>query len=440
MDLNMAMKILGGEGANRLQRVLRSERGLTYGASADLETLKQSGDFMAETDTRSESTAESLRVVVDEFWRLRRERVNRAELEGAQDYLAGSFPLTIETPSAIALQVLNALFYELDLRDLQTFPDRVRAVTPGDIQRVAEEYLKPDRLSIVLVGDADKFTGQLRGAGFDKVERIPLAELDLSSPDLRRHARQLPQPAASRGPGPVPMPVVFRGRAQAGDDQAARALVQRAIDAIGGLQALRRVKTLRAKATTTVIGPSGPIKTETVTSIAYPERFRVEASLPTGRVVQVSVGGEAWLEDPSGVRDAPPPMRDDMRAVVQRDPIRLLLDAFDGRAKVGALPDVTSEEGRRLSAEITPPNGQPVTARFEVGSGRLVGLEWSAPGPAGRRSAIEERFSDYRAVNGVQIAFGGEVRRDGVVVTERAVAQVEINVALDPAIFAKPSR
>ena len=47
MALDLAIKILGGEGANRLHRVLRSERGLTYGASADFNALKQSGDIVA---------------------------------------------------------------------------------------------------------------------------------------------------------------------------------------------------------------------------------------------------------------------------------------------------------------------------------------------------------------------------------------------------------
>ena len=53
---DLAVKILGGEGANRLHRVLRSERGLTYGAEADTEAMKQAGDFVAETDTRTETT------------------------------------------------------------------------------------------------------------------------------------------------------------------------------------------------------------------------------------------------------------------------------------------------------------------------------------------------------------------------------------------------
>ena len=53
MAWDLAVKILGGEGANRLHRVLRSERGLTYGAEADTEARKQAGDFVAQTDTRT---------------------------------------------------------------------------------------------------------------------------------------------------------------------------------------------------------------------------------------------------------------------------------------------------------------------------------------------------------------------------------------------------
>lgn len=186
MALNLAMRILGGEGGNRLHRVLRSERGLTYGASAELHALKDTGDIVADTDTRSETTGETLRLLVDEISRLQRQRVHPRELSEAQAYITGSFPLTIETPGAIARQVINAVFFGLDLQELETYRARVNAVEVDDVQRVSQRYLQPDRLSIVLVGDASKFMKELTSLGFDQVERITLDELDLSSPDLRR--------------------------------------------------------------------------------------------------------------------------------------------------------------------------------------------------------------------------------------------------------------
>src|ERR1700674_3347184 len=92
MAIDEAIRILGGEGSNRLYHVLRSERSLTYSASADMNTLLLAGDFVAETDTRSEATGEVGRLIVEEMWRLLRDRTSESELGGAQAYMTGSFP------------------------------------------------------------------------------------------------------------------------------------------------------------------------------------------------------------------------------------------------------------------------------------------------------------------------------------------------------------
>jgi zinc protease len=184
--IDQAVKILGGEGANRLQQVLRSQKQLTYGASADLDVFKFSGAVIAETDTQTPNTAEAVRVVLDEFARLQRERVSDGELEGAQDYMVGHFPLTIEVPDAIATQVLNQLFYELPVEDLPRYRERIMKVTPDEIQRVAKWFIRPSQLSVVLVGDADKFVNDLKGIGLGAYERIPIERLDLLSADLMK--------------------------------------------------------------------------------------------------------------------------------------------------------------------------------------------------------------------------------------------------------------
>jgi zinc protease len=211
MAVNLAIRILGGEGSNRLHQVLRTERGLTYGAQANMDTLKESGDFQAETNTRSDATGEVLKVIVDEFWRLQRERVSGRELADAKAYLTGSFPLTIETPDAIAMQVVNALFYELPLDELQSFRARVNAVSADDIQRVARAFLRPDRLSVALVGNAAAFAPQLRAAGFGTFETVELGDLDLTEANFKRGRERadraadgLPLAAQATRPAGVP--------------------------------------------------------------------------------------------------------------------------------------------------------------------------------------------------------------------------------------------
>jgi hypothetical protein len=385
--------------------------------------MRQAGDIVAETDTRSDSTGEALRLVVDEYWKLQRERVGVGELEGAKDYLAGSFPLTIETPSDIALQVLNAVFYGLDLEELQTFRDRVTAVTVDDIQRVAKTYFKPDRLSIVLVGDASVFASQLAGAGFPQYERISLSDLDLSTADLRRLGAAAP---AAKEP-----------KQESRVDSPASRLIDRAIEAKGGLERLRAVRTARADTQTTLVTAGGRIETASSTYIAYPDRYRVEASLPSGRLVQVYAGGDAWVRSPAGLVEASPEDRERFRAGAGRDIISLLLRAERGEISARALPEVREGAQRLQVLELAPDTRDAVTLFLDPATALVVKQRYTADGPAGAAEA-EELFSDYRTVDGIQVAFRAVVRQAGATVVEREVTRFAINIPLDDALFRKP--
>ena len=441
LALDLAMKILGGEGGNRLQRVLRSERGLTYGASADTNALRDTGDIVADTDTRTETTGEALRLVVDEFWRIQRERVSEHELQDAQAYLTGSFPLTIETPSAIALQVLNAVFYGLDLNELQTFRERVNAVTPDDIQRVARQYLHPDRLSIVLVGDASAFAKQLPGAGFAQFERIPLADLDLAAVDLRRRASpagrlDLPPETFNGGSGARLVPAADR-TAQTTTGATAEELIARAVAAKGGAARLRAVKTVQATAKVTVTAPDGSsADLETITSIQYPGSFRSESKTPAGPLVQVFHNGGFWVSDARGAREQPAPVANEMRANVQRDSIGLLIALLDKRLAAARVPDIQIAGRSMPAVEVKGPAMPPLTLIFDPATALIVRQRYrvvTAPGAA--PVDTEEEFSDFRDVGGIKVPFTAVVRVNGAVTLTRVARSVEYNVALDPALF-----
>jgi zinc protease len=429
LALDLAVKVLGGEGGNRLHRVLRSDRGLTYGASADLNAIKDAGVIVADTDTRSETTGEALRLIVEEMWRLQRQRVGERELSDAQAYLTGSFPLTIETPSAIAMQVLSAVYFGLDLQELQTFRERVNAVTVDDIQRVARTYLRPDRLSIVLVGDASNFEKQLAGVGFDQFEKISVNDLDLSSPTLRRQRA---------GAGRL-VPAGFqtgtsRQAAAIADD--ARALIDRAVRAKGGIERLKTIRTVQA-VTETVIDMQGKkVTVPTTIRVRYPGAFRVDSDTPAGRLTQVFDSGTFWVQDARGASVAPPGAAESMRGNVQRDSIALLLALADGRVKARRGSDVTIE-GRALpSLDVDIKPGGPLSLLFDPATGLLLRQRYPAGSPAG--GDVEETFADYRDVEGLKVAFAVTVRQPQGEVT-RVMRQFAVNVPLDPALFSKPN-
>jgi len=424
LALDLAIKILGGEGGNRLHRVLRSERGLTYGASADLHAFRDAGNIVADTDTRSESTGEALRLVVDEMSRLQRQRVNERELADAQAYLTGSFPLTIETPGAIALQVLNAVVYGLDLQDLQTFRERVNAVTVDDIQRVARTYLHPDRLSIVLVGDANRFQRQLAGVGFGEFERIAVSDLDLSSPELRRKS-----PAGGRlelvklqGPAPAP--------------DAARQLIDKAVKAKGGVDKLRSIRTVRAVSDMLFDTPRGTVTVPTTLRVQYPWQFRVDSDMPAGPVSQVFDSGTFWVRDQRGVTLLTDEAAEPMRQNVVRDQIGLLLALNDGRLSARRAADVLVEGHAMPALQVNLRTSGRLVLVLDAASGLIIRQRY--PARVGNAD-VEESLSDYRDVKGLQVAFSVTIRHPGEPTITRTLRTFEYNVPLDASVFARPS-
>ena len=448
MALNLAIRILGGEGSNRLHQVLRTERGLTYGAEADMDTLKESGDFEAQTNTRSAATGEVVRLIVDEFWRLQRERVGDQELEGAKAYMTGSFPLTIETPDQIALQVLNNIFYDLPLEQLQNFRERVNAVTPDDIQRVAKFYLKPDRLSVVLVGNAAAFATQLKGVGFGNYETIELGDLDLTAANFKRDPNRAGQgrgeargAPALRGGTPARMSYVPDAQQStvASSDARSRTLLDRVVAAKGGLETLQSIKTITAMTSNDVKLPAGAQQTESTTYLQYPDRFRVEVKLPAGEMIQAFDGTHAWMQDRAGVHDAPEPVAREFRASLKRDLVALLVGAEAGSIRARALPDVKDDDGRVLHAlELSGSGFEPTVLSIDPDSSLIAKQTYVASGPG--QPLIEEIFSDYQPVDGVQIAHTARVRRGGKdVMMTRRITGIKINAPIDPTLFTRPS-
>lgn len=459
---DLAVRILGGEGANRLHRVLRSDRALTYGASAQTRALKQAGSYVAETNTRTETTAEALELVIREMVRIREQRVSEGELRDAQAYVAGSFPLTIETPLDIASQVLHAVFYELPLEEISTFVQRVQSVTPDDVRRVARTYIRPEALTMVLVGNASAFVPELRKRGLNDFELIPMDKLDLSSPILgvQRFRVDTGRPApvaaltsgfrlvAAREPlqstqsgrsGSRPAPQQPASTRPASSDAAGVELLRRVVQARGGLEALESVRSVVADTETVFMDERGQsvATTKTTTYVVYPDKFRVDAVIQDDVISQVYNAGRAWEQSPAGVRELPSQVRDEMAASVRRDTIPLLIAAARGQLTTRVLRDEGSADRRLRVVEVSGAHIEPV--RLYVDDDMLIARQaFSATGPDGQPMPAEESFSDYREVDGIRVPFEAAVSRDGRVIVRRALTSVRFNAPLDDAIFEQP--
>ena len=176
--------VVGSSSNSRLYEEVRRKRGLSYGAFSEFRMPSEPGWFVASTFTKTESTAEALGLVLEVLEGMGKTPVPAAELEARKTYLTGAFPLEIETPDGIAAKVLEAMKFGYGREYLESYRDKLGAVTADQLRDFAARRLHPDRLLIVLVGNAKTFAADVEKR-FGKPEVIPAAELDLLQPGLR---------------------------------------------------------------------------------------------------------------------------------------------------------------------------------------------------------------------------------------------------------------
>jgi zinc protease len=185
--LTVANQVLGGPSVNRLFRQLRSRRGLAYGASSEVQLRRQAGSWMAKTSTRTSETVAALRAVLEETGRFGNDPGSARDLRMARSYLIGHMALEFETSRDVAAQTLELLVHDLPLDAWQEYAARVDQVQASELSEVGRRYLAGGSEIVVLVGNAQQFEKDLRKLG--PFEKIPLPELDLASPQLRRPRR-----------------------------------------------------------------------------------------------------------------------------------------------------------------------------------------------------------------------------------------------------------
>jgi zinc protease len=145
--------ILGGGGfSSRLMDSVRNERGLAYSVYSYFSAQKSHGSFQLAMQTKNETAQEAIRIANDEIRRIREEPVSEQELNDAKDYLIGSFPLRYDTNRKVASFLAQVEYFQLGLDYPERYSDLIRKVSRADVQRVAKQYLSPDKLITVIVG------------------------------------------------------------------------------------------------------------------------------------------------------------------------------------------------------------------------------------------------------------------------------------------------
>jgi zinc protease len=145
--------ILGGGGfSSKLTEEVREKRGLAYGVYSYLQVLEAAELHMGGVRTANERMGESLEVIRAQWRRMAEDGPTQERLDDAKKYLTGAFPLRFDSNAKIADYLVFVQRAELGLDYFDRRNDLIEAVTLEDVKRVAARLLKPEELSIVVVG------------------------------------------------------------------------------------------------------------------------------------------------------------------------------------------------------------------------------------------------------------------------------------------------
>jgi zinc protease len=161
----VANAVLGGGFTSWLTNEVRVKRGLTYGISSRLEALKSTGCFYVTTFSKNDTVLETIKVSLDQVRRLRDGDVPAEDLEKARNFLAGLYPLRIESPDDLTGEILNVDLFGLDPDFINQYQKRVRGTTADAVKRAAARRLPLDDLAIVVVGPAQALKKDLETLG-----------------------------------------------------------------------------------------------------------------------------------------------------------------------------------------------------------------------------------------------------------------------------------
>ena len=174
-SLKVLNTVLGGAFTSRLNLNLREEHGFTYGVHSRFMARRGAGPWCVSTSVGTDVTADAVREAISEITTLVAEGPTEEEVSAARDYLAGVFPLELETTGQIAARIAELLVYDLPDDYYAHYRDRIRSVTLEEACEAARLCIRPDEMTVVVGGDAEEVQGPLEGLGWGpvRVEAAP---------------------------------------------------------------------------------------------------------------------------------------------------------------------------------------------------------------------------------------------------------------------------
>ena len=395
--LDVAAQILGSGFTSRLVRRVRTQLGYAYNIGAGWGAgFENPGLFDVSGSTKSKSTTETIEVVLQEIEKLRTAEVTPEELQTSKDAVLNSFVFNFDRPSKTLNRLMLYDYFGYPKDFIFQFQKAVGNVTRADVLRVSKQYLKPENLTIVAVGNPKEFGAPLANL------HLPVRPLDITIPE--------PSPAKAAASSPASV-------------ESGRRLLEKAQAAVGGAVRLASIKDLSYSADLSLQMGDNPMKANQRTSIILPNYFRQEQQLPFGKIIVYSDGKTGWMSTPQGTNPMPEPVVRQVRGELFRFLPSLLLS---DRAQDRTVNDVGNG-----TVEISG-GGENAKLQIDEATGLPRSLTYQSVGAGGPPQDATETYADWRDVDGIKVPYRVTVEQAGKKAADLTITEYRMNAGTKP--------
>ena len=381
--LQVMNEILSGGFSGRLMQHVRTDLGLAYAVYGSYTSnVLYPGEFFTGVMTKSSTTAAAIDAIIKEIKKLQQDGVTDKELTDTRDRFLNSLVFHYDSRSKILNEKMSNAYLGLPPDEFERYVENVKKVTAADVQRVAQKYLRPDDLQILVVGNASQIGDQLNK--FGNVNNIDIT---------------IPQPKSAEQVNPA------KGDSEQGRtwlNKMAAALIKPGID-------LKKVTTKGEVTQYNPQLPNGKMSMHANTTIVFPDRMRTEIETPAGTMVMSLANGEATRSMGGQEQPLPSQVADLLKEGIHRNYLNLAIN------KDSLNPEYMGTEnadGKKL-VKLRFKESNSFTILIDSGTGLPQYLRYTQFVPSEGNVKVEMSFSDWKVENGVAVAMKQVTTQNG---------------------------
>ncbi len=388
--LQMMNQILGGGFAGRLFQTVRTDLGLAYAVGGGYgSNINYPGTFSLFVMTKSSTTAEAIDAMIAEVEKMQTNPVTKKELEDARDRFLNSLVFRYDSKQKILNQRISNQYNGLSEDAFDKYVEELKKVTVDDIQEVAKEYLNPDKVQILVVGNADEVGDQLEKYG-------NVNNIDITIPTPKSDKEEV-----------------------AGDATQGKAMLNKMADAI--IAPGTEFESLTTSGTLN----QGGISMKNTTTISYVD-YSMNTSLqtPQGNVEMSVADGAGKMVMMGQERPLPAQMVEPMVNEVKNSYINIALNADELEAEYLGMEEINGEEYAALKVK----SASSVTLYLDPETSLPAFMKTTVFNPQmGKEVTTMTAYTEWKVKEGLAYSYAHETKVDGNVSSSSTVDSVEMN-------------